>query len=160
MSDLPQDLAARLRSEAEKTCAFFETLAQQAWEQQVYVEGAGWKVREIMAHLLAAEVAFQLLIRDITAGGEGSPEDLDLNAYNERRVGKLAGASPAQLLEQFAQAREVTAGLVAGLQPEDLDRTGRHPFLGVAPLRDMIKLIYRHNQIHQREIRRGLAAEG
>jgi hypothetical protein len=30
---------------------------------------------------------------------------------------------------------------------------GRHPFLGRAPLSEIIKIIYRHNQIHLREIR-------
>lgn len=159
MIDLPQVLAARLRSEAEKTGAFFRHLTLLEWEQQIYTEGAGWSVRQVLAHLLAAEIAFQLLIEAICSGGEGAPEDLDLNAYNEKRVRGLDEQTPEQLLEAFAQAREVTAGQVAGLQPEDLERSGRHPFLGLAPLEEMIKLIYRHNQVHQREIRRGLAGQ-
>jgi hypothetical protein len=46
-----------------------------------------------------------------------------------------------------------------GLSADDLVKTGRHPWLGIAPLEDMIQLLYRHNQIHQRDIRK-LLAEG
>ncbi len=38
--------------------------------------------------------------------------------------------------------------MVASISQADLTEEGRHPYLGVAPLTDMIKLIYRHNQIH------------
>jgi hypothetical protein len=40
---------------------------------------------------------------------------------------------------------------------DDLAKQGRHPFLGTASLSDMIKLMYMHNQIHIRDIRRMLA---
>jgi hypothetical protein len=40
------------------------------------------------------------------------------------------------------------------MQPADLERIGRHPFLGVAPLVEMIKLVYRHNGIHIRDARK------
>jgi hypothetical protein len=37
-----------------------------------------------------------------------------------------------------------------------LEKTGRHPFLGVTTLREMIKMIYIHNQTHYRDLRRVL----
>jgi hypothetical protein len=49
--------------------------------------------------------------------------------------------------------------MVAEMDNNDLEIQGRHPFLGVAPLSDIIKLIYRHNQIHIREIRKTLTEE-
>jgi hypothetical protein len=40
------------------------------------------------------------------------------------------------------------------MQDPDLAKLGRHPFLGITSLEDIIKMVYRHNQIHMREIRR------
>ena len=54
-------------------------------------------------------------------------------------------------------AFEPGATVVAHMTPEDLPKVGRHPFLGAAPLEDIIKLLYRHNQIHQRDVRRLLS---
>jgi hypothetical protein len=67
--------------------------------------------------------------------------------------------SPAELLAQFAERRQASVQLAAGLSAEDLQRTGRHPWLGVAAVEEILKMLYRHNQIHQRDIRRTLAAE-
>ena len=63
------------------------------------------------------------------------------------------------LLAQYEELRRSNANLVSRMQPEDLARVGRHPFLGVASLEEIIKLLYRHNQIHQRDIRRALSAK-
>ncbi len=159
MADSPQRLAQRLQSEFEKTRLFYTALTPEQWEQQVYTEGACWTVRQVLAHQASAETSFRLLIENILSGGPGSPEDFDLNAYNERYAGKLAGQPPFALLERFAESRRQIIDLVNTLSPADLQKKGRHPFLGVSPLEDIIKMIYRHNQIHQREIRKVLAPD-
>ena len=46
--------------------------------------------------------------------------------------------------------------MVAGLTPADLDRRGRHPWLGEADLRSVLKLLYRHPMIHLRDVRAAL----
>ena len=38
----------------------------------------------------------------------------------------------------------------------DLEKIGRHPFLGQTTLREMIKMVYLHNQIHIRDIKNGI----
>jgi hypothetical protein len=40
------------------------------------------------------------------------------------------------------------------MQPADLANTGRHPFLGWVAVEDIIKMLYRHDQIHLRDLRR------
>jgi hypothetical protein len=45
---------------------------------------------------------------------------------------------------------------VTRLQDSELERTGRHPYLGITTLREMIKMVYIHNQTHYRDIRRVL----
>jgi hypothetical protein len=40
------------------------------------------------------------------------------------------------------------------MSQNDLERIGRNPFLGEVPLVEIVKLIYRHNQIHLRDLKR------
>jgi hypothetical protein len=156
MADTSEHLADRLRIEGKKTIEFFGGLTPDQWEKPVYSEGANWMVRHVLAHFVATEVGIALLVKNIMAGGPGSPEDFKLNDYNERRVAKLTGLSADELMRRFSENREASANLVDGMTQADLLRTGRHPFLGIAALEDIIKMMYRHNQIHQREIRKVL----
>jgi hypothetical protein len=48
------------------------------------------------------------------------------------------------------------AALVEGLNDADLDREGRHPFFGVDRVEKFAKLVYRHNMLHERDVRRAL----
>jgi DinB superfamily len=154
MADTPQRLVDRLLEEGEKTRQFFEAVPAVDWDLQVYSDGGQWRIRQILAHFVAAEASIQRLLKNILDGGEGTPLDFDLNHFNESRVSRLEGTPPSELLSEFYLLRQQTAQLVAGINPEDLARTGRHPFLGVASLEEIIKLMYRHNQIHQRDIRK------
>jgi hypothetical protein len=154
--DASQRLSDRLRSEGQKTLEFFEALTPEQWDLVVYTEGAGWAILQVLAHFVATEAGITLLVKDILAGGSGSPEDFNLNEYNERRVAKLKDDSAVDLMRQFEEKRGSTARMVAEMSEMDLQRTGRHPFLGIATVEDIIKLMYRHNQIHQREIRKTL----
>jgi hypothetical protein len=110
----------------------------------------------VLAHFVAAEEGFHRLIIDILNGGSGSPEDFDLDQYNERKVNDLTGIPISNLMQKFSDLRQDTVNLVAEMDSNDLEKQGRHPFLGMAPLSDIVKLIYRHNQIHIREIRKTL----
>jgi len=156
MTDTPQFLQERLLSEAEKTLDFFRQLPEESWQRVLYTEGAHWTVRQVLAHFAAAEESIHRLIQNILAGGGGTPEDFNLDVYNERKVAALNEATTADLMQQFSANRQKNASLVAGMSQEDLAKTGRHPFLGIASLADIIKLLYRHNQIHLRDIRKVL----
>lgn len=159
MPEMPKNLAARLRTEGGKTAQFFRDLPEDDRSTCIYSDGGKWNVRQILAHLVSAEAGMTELIRSIVSGGAGAPEDFDLNAYNERRVRKMEADAWEDLLVEFDRRREESVGLVAGLSATDLERTGRHPWLGTTTVEEIIKIIYRHNQIHQREIRKALAAE-
>jgi hypothetical protein len=157
MSDDPAGLAERMRVEGEKTIAFFNALLPEQWAKTLYTDGADWAVRDVLAHFVAAERSMTRLVEIIVSGGAGTPDDFNLDLYNRKKVAALHDTPVADLLQQFGQLRAASAGLVAGLQPEDLVKTGRHPWLGVAPVADIVKLMYRHNQIHQRDIRKAIA---
>lgn len=152
--DTPQSLVDRLLEDGQKTSLFFENLSPEQWQTVVYMESSHWTIRQVLAHFVSSEVSFNRLLENILAGGAGTPEDFDIDVYNERKVAQLRNSTVDELLRQYRQARQSNVTLVSSLSPQDLTRQGRHPFLGVAPLTDMIKLIYRHNQIHLRDVRR------
>ncbi len=157
MPDTPAHLSERMLSEGQKTLAFFNTLKLEQWSLTIYTEGSEWAVRDVLAHFVAAEAGMARLVENIISGGAGTPDDFDLNAYNERKVAGLKGVSTEELLAQFATKREYSAALARRLSPDDLLKTGRHPWLGVTTIAEILKMMYRHNQIHQRDIRRSVS---
>ncbi len=151
-------LATKLSREGQKLADFFSSLEDGQWTVELYSEGTVWTVRNALAHLATAERAFIKLFEQIRQGGRGATEDFSIDRYNARQQEKTRDLSPLQLLEQYEAARREMVALVSGLSDVDLDREGRHPFLGVTTLREMVKMIYVHNQIHYRDIRRALKA--
>ncbi len=147
-------LAAKLRSEGEKFVHLFNGLVEAQWSQEVYTEGAVWTVRSILAHLMTAERAFVKLFDDIRRGGQGVSEDFEIDRYNARQQEKTKDLACAELLEQYEAVRGEMAAWVSRLSDAELEITGRHPFLGVTSLREMVKMVYIHNQIHYRDIKR------
>ncbi|MFN2197422.1 MAG: DinB family protein [Anaerolineales bacterium] len=158
MADNSAWLAQKLSDEGARSLAFFEELPEGAWRLILYEDGATWTVRDILAHFVVTEIGIPQIMRAILAGGRGSPDDFDLDVYNRQHVAGLENVTSGELLKKFGDLRSQTVRFVAGMSAAELQMTGRHPFLGIAPLVDMIKLMYRHNQIHQRDIRRAIAA--
>ena len=151
-----RELADKLITEGEKLAGFFEGLPAAQWSTPVYSEGASWTVRNVLAHVMTAERAFARLFEDIRQGGPGVAQDFAIDRYNARQQEKTQALGPGELLGQFRAARAEMAAWVAGLEDGDLERRGRHPFLGVTTLREMIRMVYIHNQTHYRDIRRAL----
>jgi len=154
MPDTSEFLAERLQTEGEKTTAFFAALSPAQWQTPVYTEGQTWTVRSVLAHFVTAEQGFLKLFADIGAGGPGATEDFDIDRYNARQQEKTRDLTAADLLEQFQATRAQMIALVTSLTEEDLQKQGRHPFLGLTTLAEMVKMVYRHNQIHLRDLRK------
>ncbi len=149
-------LAEKLKAEGEKFNGYFAALTDQQWSTPVYTEGATWTIRSILAHLMTAERAFIMLFEDIRQGGPGASADFVIDRYNARQQEKTREQSPSELLQQYRDMRAQMVAWVSKLEDSELERTGRHPFLGVTTLREMIKMVYIHNQTHYRDIRRAL----
>ena len=69
------------------------------------------------------------------------------------------GKSLGQLLNQFAHLRSQNIGelLAMNLQPEDLERRGRHPALGVVTLAQLLATWAAHDLTHLHQISRIMA---
>ncbi|MFM8320259.1 MAG: maleylpyruvate isomerase N-terminal domain-containing protein [Chloroflexota bacterium] len=150
-------LSERMLEEGQRVVEFYRALGPDELAHTLYADGAQWTVGQLLCHLVSAEQSMTRLVEGILGGGSGSPEDFDLDRYNERKVAALAGVAPEALLEQYWAARQASAALAAHLEPQQLQMQGRHPFLGMACVEDILKLMYRHNQVHLREVRRALA---
>lgn len=146
----------RLRDEGEKLVALFESMTPEQWQQTLYSDEAVWTIKDLLAHQVSAERKFIFYGRDILNGGEGAPEGFQINAFNNAEVAAMTDRTLDQLLADMRSVRQATIDFVNNIQDTDFDRRGRHPFFGMMSIDEMFKLIYRHNMLHTRDIRRAL----
>jgi len=130
-----------------------ESLPESQWSTTIYAEGTAWTVRGVFAHILATERDYVSLFAHVRGGGAGVPEGFDIDRHNASQQQQTDTLEAAELVGQFRAARARMVDFVSGLTDSDLEKRGRHPFLGVVPLRDMIRLVHIHNQTHYRDVR-------
>lgn len=153
MSASVEFLINRLRDQGEKTIQFFRNISPDKWDVTIYSDGSQWTTHQVLCHFAQAESSLCRLVEQIAGGGQSEPEDFNLDAYNEYKVSIINKLTEDELIKLFNQNRQKTIDFVSQLTESDLEKRGWHPYLGMAALVDIIKLIYRHNQIHIREIR-------
>jgi uncharacterized damage-inducible protein DinB len=152
-----KELAEKLRKEGERLSEFFGTLPANQWTAEVYTENAVWTIRSVLSHLMTTERAFVKVFENILQGGEGVSEDFVIDRYNARQQEKTKDLDPKELLEQYRGFRSDMIGLVTRINDSDLEKAGRHPYLGKTTMREMNKMVYIHNQIHYRDIKKVLS---
>jgi len=155
MSEITE-LAEKLKSEGEKFVAIFTGLTDDQWQMEVYTEGATWTIRNVFSHFVTSERGLIKLFEQIRQGGAGSSEDFSIDRYNAAMQERTKGATPQELIEQYKEVRANAIHWVSGLNEAELEIAGRHPFLGQTVIREMIKMLYLHNQLHYRDIKKAL----
>jgi hypothetical protein len=150
------ELAEKLKTEGDKILRFFFEMKEDQWQATVYAEGEVWTVRSVLAHFVASERGLVQLFESIRQGGTGAADDFSIDRYNTEQQRQIQDLSPAELLEQYKKVRGATVNWVSSLKDEELEIKGRHPFLGETVLREMIKMLYLHHQIHCRDIKKAL----
>lgn len=155
MSEITE-LAEKLKTEGERMVAFFSELTEEQWANEVYTEGTTWSIRNVFAHFVTTERGLIKLFERIRTTGEGAAEDFSIDRYNTSQQEKTKDLPPADLLEQYKQVRADSVQWVSGLNDEELEIKGRHPFLGETVIREMVKMLYLHNQLHYRDVKRAL----
>jgi hypothetical protein len=124
-----------LRDEGENTWTAFDVVGH-----MVHTERYDWMTR--------AKIVLQF--------GESRPfEPLDRLAQRRESQGK----SLPQLLDEFGQLRAENLDQLRAmnLRPEDLDRRGRHPGLGVVTLSQLLSAWVTHDLTHLHQISRIMA---
>jgi hypothetical protein len=150
------ELVEKLKTEGERMSAFFSALTNEQWDNEVYTEGATWNIRNVLSHFVTSERGLVRLFERIRATGEGASDDFSIDRYNAAQQDKTKDLPPAELLEQYRQVRAESVTWVSGLKDEELEIKGRHPFLGETVIREMVKMLYLHNQLHYRDMKRAL----
>ncbi len=122
-------------------------------------EGAGtWSPFDVLGHLIHGEKTdwiprLRLLLRH----GEDRPfEPFDRFAQFEASQGR----SLDDLLAEFSRRREENLAALARLEigEQELDRTGRHPELGIVTARELLACWVAHDLGHIAQIARVMAA--
>lgn len=155
MSEVIQ-LAEKLKSEGEKLVAIFAGLTDEQWQTEVYTEGTTWTIRNVLSHFVTSERGLIKLFEQIRQGGAGASEDFSIDRYNASMQARMTDSTAQELLEQYKSVRAESVAWVSGLKEPELELTGRHPFLGHTVIREMIKMLYIHNQTHYRDMRKAL----
>ena len=153
MSEITE-LAEKLKTEGERFVKFFSELTDEQWKSEVYTEGETWTLRNVLAHFVTSERGLIKLFESIRTGGTGAADDFSIDRYNTAQQQKTKEFTPVELLEQYKEVRADSVAWVSGLKDEELEIKGRHPFLGETVIREMIKMLYIHNQTHYRDVKR------
>jgi uncharacterized damage-inducible protein DinB len=153
MSEITQ-LAEKLKLEGEKIYGVFSALTDDQWSAEVYTEGTTWTIRHMLSHLVTSERGLIKLFEQIRLGGEGASTDFSIDRYNAAQQARSKDLTPPEMLAQYKEVRANSIVWVSGLKAEELEIKGRHPFLDITTIREMIKMIYIHNQTHTRDMKK------
>lgn len=158
MSEEASKLAEKLLSEGERALAFFRALPEDAWARTLYTDGARWTTRQAFEHLSIAETGIRRLCEEVAQGGSnGAPKGFDVDGFNHRMTDTYAAKTLDELFVLFAETRRRTADFARSLDDAQLALRGRHPALGDSSLGDALKMIYLHNAMHIRDIKKQAA---
>lgn len=122
------------------------------WDVQVYSDGAGWTVRELLIHLADADRGNNRQVMKYAVGEDVIPADFDLDRYNRRAVEKRAEMTPDEARQSLAGTR---AELVAWLDTADeamLDKEGRHATLRIVSVSELLDIMTAHERGHANDI--------
>ncbi len=152
------DLAEKLKSEGDRVVNIFVGLTDDQWQTEVYTEGTTWTIRNVLSHFVTSERGLVKLFEQIRQGGAGSSDEFSIDRYNASMQARTKDLPPQELIEQYKSVRAESIAWVSGLKESELEITGRHPFLGPTVIREMIKMLYLHNQLHYRDMKKVIKA--
>lgn len=116
-----------------------------------------WTAFDVVGHLIHAERADWIpRARIILQHGDSQPFAPFDRLGHEREI---RGKSLGELLDEFARVRSENLSELRALdiQPEDLDRLGRHPALGSVTLSQLLATWAAHDLTHLHQISRIMA---
>ena len=148
-------LLEKLERGGSKAIAYFRTLPPSVWQLTIH-RGEGWRVRDLLAHFVSAEIHLLTLALTMMAGKPGAPDGLNIDEFNQQEQARLAEIPVEDLLDQLAAARRETITWLQSLPADQLAREVRHPVLGEISLETFVESIYGHQLLHMRELRQVL----
>ncbi len=130
------------------------------WESQVYSDGLGWTVRQLVHHLADADKGHNNQLMNIADGRDIIPEDFDIERYNGSVTRKTAEKTVEESREGLAQSREKLMDWLATLDESKLDVQGRHASLRILTIEDILGVLADHERSHAQDIASALDIKG
>ncbi len=116
-----------------------------------------WCINEVLGHMIEGEQrGFAGRIRHILA-----EEHHICHTWEPAQVAQARRdheKSALTLLQEFAQLREASVAMVAGLQPAQLTKTGEHPKVGTLTVSDLLYEWVYHDLNHCKQIESNVLA--
>ena len=134
------------------TISLFTSLSSEQLSMQVYSD-PDWTVKQVLAHFITIEKSMHWLFNDILSGGPGSPEDFDVDRFNQTQPAKLDPLSLDELIGRYTKVRQKTIAIVKDMSDDDFELEGRHAFHGQGKLGRFVCWAYEHVQLHEADLR-------
>jgi hypothetical protein len=149
----PADLLAPLVGQREETLRVLDGLSEADLDRR---HESGRTVRDILAHIAAAELGEAFFIRRSASGEviQMTPEDRD--RFNDDEMGKAAGWDLDRLRVELADARDTLLEVFGELEEDHLDRQIRWPEWPARTIRASIPYMLEHEDAHVDEVRAAL----
>lgn len=156
MSEVVNDLVDKFQEQGEKVINFVNSIPDGVLDKQLYDDGAQWTIRQTLVHLVESEESIPKLLNNILAGGEGVPSDFDLDRYNLSKVKRIGELGKDEIISRLTDLRKETIAFIKGLLEEQLEISGRHPFLGESTIQEMLRIMLVNSNGHLRDIRKAI----
>jgi uncharacterized protein (TIGR03083 family) len=155
--DKKEKIRHKLAAARQALLSSLENLSEEQWETAVFSEEEeGWRVADVLRHLVAAERGMINLIERIRLGEEGAPADFDMHRYNASMVRKSKEKTPSDLLAEMDENRQRLLHLLESLEEREWQTKGRHASLHIMTIEEIFKTIVLHDKMHGRDIRQAL----
>lgn len=115
-----------------------------------------WTILDTIKHIYDSEDSMTKLMKVIQEGGEGVPENFDLNRWNRRIVEKMSEKSLDVLLDDLRESRERLKTFLEQLKEEDFNKKGRHGSKRILTIDQILDLIGSHEKSHLDKIKSSL----
>lgn len=122
------------------------------WEEQVYSDGLGWTVKQIVHHLADADRGHNFQLLGIANGQSPIPEDFDIERYNANVTKKTVEKSVEQSRADLSENRASLNEWLDNLDESQLELEGRHASLKIMSISQILKLMAGHERLHAKDI--------
>lgn len=122
------------------------------WESQVYSDGLGWTVRQLVNHLADADKGHNNQVMNIAEGVNIIPEDFDIERYNRRITEKTAAKTAAESRVDLETSRHKLNEWLNTLDETKLDQKGRHASLRILTVEQILQVMVDHERNHANDI--------
>lgn len=112
-------------------------------------EPSAWSPREIIGHLIDADWVLGFRARIVRADQEPTLVPVDQELWVERQGWNRRPST--ELLQLFGQVRAVTVDFWRGVEPHELERSGRHTGAGIDISLGLLRRIQAGHDLSHRE---------